>query len=549
MYSEQGFQKSRYDRVLLKIEQLPHVEVRKFSDMPGYERVMNALKDEYDKYTALAENRGLEEKGEVFQYLAHFPAAGHFLYRATCKISFIRSFRYDAVIKERIECTHKVNPFMQCQPCIRFFNDKAEKRLYEMNDALHNGGHELLVNTIPQAHPFEKVFKISEKTVTNQSQYCSLMETMRTICGLDVDGVKERDKMFQLRLRQQQLTTRGRIVNNRSHMEEWTSVGMELDNTAASIAKIDEKTKKALGLFKTLLHGPFEIVRACMGTPLELFTVDPRVRVLQEQLDTRVRMFQEQLEERNKYIAQLESTLGKEVKDLQEKFANMNNAPAPVETSAEIPAKTPTQTPSKKPQQNGNAEDGRQESESGSSSGSSSDSDDEDYNAKPGAKTSVKKSGKTPAKTPTKAAAKNAAKASSKTPAKKQNPKTITKEIKEEPKSDSESTSGSSSDSDDEDYNGKPSAKASVKASAKSASKTPAKISAKKPAPKNIAKEIKEEPKSSFESDDEDDTAKAPVKTPAKKKYKKRSSDDDEDYNPYKNKSSKASNAKRARKD
>lgn len=102
-----GIGKADFDSVHKAIEALSETNIEELKKLPGYTRIMWILREEFQNYTGLSLQRGLEEKGEIFQFIAHFPRIGINLRR----VNIDRSCRYDGVFPDIPRCTHGTQSF------------------------------------------------------------------------------------------------------------------------------------------------------------------------------------------------------------------------------------------------------------------------------------------------------------------------------------------------------------------------------------------------------------------------------------------------------
>ncbi|NP_001362109.1 Transcription initiation factor TFIID subunit 5 [Caenorhabditis elegans] len=304
------------------IKDLSFVKTEKefqLNQRPGYSHIMTVLKEEFQNYSALAHQRGLDERGEIYQLLAHYPKLGLILQRITQR----RPLRYGGVIDEKHACTHikktsiqvasflnnktrerVVNPVgIRCEVCEKEVEAAANEKLDVMHQRLEEEMNDFTVDASLQPHSFEKTFKMSKVNIDGiESQdYVKPIDTLRKIWNMDLAGIDNREMLFKKRIQQQKLTAMFNIYNDKEIGEELDGVVKEIETLANDIQEKDAETVTQLQVLKESFGGAWEKARKCLGTKSALSSDDRNIRRLQEKL-----------EEAEKENAKLRSLLEKE---------------------------------------------------------------------------------------------------------------------------------------------------------------------------------------------------------------------------------------------
>ncbi|CAO4386998.1 unnamed protein product [Caenorhabditis nigoni] len=285
-------------------------------DQPGWARIISILREEFRNYSFLASSRGLQEKGEIFQFIAHYPKCGLILQRGNVD----RSYRYDGVIDQLATCTHPVNAVQQkkcdrahirtvslknpavknCSKCEEKAVKEGTERLDRMDIMLVKDNNKMAVDSTLNTYQFEKDFKISSNSLsgTGSLDYSQPYAALQRIWDYDKKSVELRETMFKLRLKQQQLAARVNIYGEKEMAKEWEKINRELDNTAMEIVTKTADTVIEIKNLEEGFKGSWEMIRECLGTPSRLYDFDRTVRALEEQV-----------EEKDEIIAQLRQEL------------------------------------------------------------------------------------------------------------------------------------------------------------------------------------------------------------------------------------------------
>uniref|UniRef100_A0A1I7TRW6 Uncharacterized protein n=2 Tax=Caenorhabditis tropicalis TaxID=1561998 RepID=A0A1I7TRW6_9PELO len=237
-----GFQiEPDYSLVYNALRDLSNVKVEEFHSKPGYDHVMGALKKEFDNYSVLALQRGFKERGEVYQLIAHYPRVGHFLR----KINIIRPYRYEGVTQNLKGCSHQDNGQMWIpneyeKPVVTDVPPSEPRKCAQCEERVC---YEALIN-------FHHMTRILDEEPTGTSIDAtispfkfekSFTEVVRSNCDIESGRLKER--MFQMRLRQQMLTAKINIYPEKSYGEQLDNVLKEINSIAEKVQEDDVKTK------------------------------------------------------------------------------------------------------------------------------------------------------------------------------------------------------------------------------------------------------------------------------------------------------------------
>ncbi|UMM43648.1 hypothetical protein L5515_019073 [Caenorhabditis briggsae] len=285
-------------------------------DQPGWARIISILREEFRNYSSLAFSRGLQEKGEIFQFIAHYPKCGLILQR----VNVDRPYRYDGVIDQLVTCTHPVNAVQQkmydrahirtvslknpavknCSECEEKAVKEGTERLDRMDIMLVKDSNKMAVDSTLNTYQFEKDFKVSGNLLsgTGSLEYSQSYAALKNIRDFDKKSVELRETMFKLRLKQQQLTARVNIYGEKEMANEWEKINRELENTAMEIVTMTADTVIEIKRLEGGFEGSWELIRESLGTPSRLCDFDRKVRVLEEQV-----------EEKDAIIAQLRHEL------------------------------------------------------------------------------------------------------------------------------------------------------------------------------------------------------------------------------------------------
>lgn len=276
------------------IKELGNVKTEKINQSPGYSQIMQILKEEFQNYSQLAHQRGFDEKGEIFQLIAHFPKIGLVLQR----VNVDRPYRYDGVIDDLADCTHctkterigsllgnkprirTTTPAVKnCTKCEQKVVDKANARLDIMSQKLEEEPADFTVDSAINPHSFEKTFKMSKDLIngTSSAEYAKAIDTLRKIWNLDIAGVEDRDGLFKDRIRQQKLTAAFNIYQEKGTGEELDVVMKRIAATADKIQDQDFATQELLLKLRSSFGGAWEKVRKNLGTSSTLYTEEKKI--------------------------------------------------------------------------------------------------------------------------------------------------------------------------------------------------------------------------------------------------------------------------------
>ncbi|EGT40480.1 hypothetical protein CAEBREN_22770 [Caenorhabditis brenneri] len=371
---------------------LSELSMDRMKNLPGYSRIMPILKEEYQNYTALSLQRGLEEKGEIFQLISHFPSIGFLLKR----MNVDRPSRYDGVLPDMPPCPHGTrkhhtsngvyvgkNVFVKCKQCQKEIIAAGDKDLILMDEIWRLGDENDNDDDFRSDFKpleFEKDFKITKDLVSNttSADYVAPINALRKLWNLDIAGVEGRENFFTHRIRQQKLIAKHNLYHKPGAEEEVDKVEEEIDTIATSIRKNDAETEDCLEEVHGSFSGAWARVRRGLNSKSSLPGAATTIAELTAQNNA--------LKMENKNLRkQLAETLGLSPEELEE---NLQQPPEKKMKRAEEIKREPRRKRTEKPKEKEAKFDPRkvkrevvEEDELGSGPEFEDDANDKDYKA------------------------------------------------------------------------------------------------------------------------------------------------------------------------